>query len=402
MSGPKCVSYWTDVAMVAAARRRAAAAAERESLATRIEELELVGEARHTHGLSDVFDLRIAKAPASAAVEDVEAWNSSASEAVARAEKSLAEAERSERQQYILDKVSEAATGDVAQAILRDAEAEAERHSVARQPRARHASSRAADATERSAAMAALIEDVPAGISAEERDALEEQVMELAQAPPAEFGSRLVAAKAEMQRVGRAAAQRAETRQRARELLGTLHGLDGTEVDACRALLRKVIADETSLLNTDVEAVQQARSTAEADYERQFVASQIEAAFRESGLEVGSGFATEILGGEETYAVSRSSSEHAVAVRLREGLVDLRLVRAEGSPDAQFDADAEAEFCKDFGRVSAHLHEQGVQLELVSHQRPGAVAVDVVPEARQVLAANRRRRTQPTARVRSR
>ena len=388
--------------MVAAARRRAAAAAERESLVARVADLEVAGEARRTHGLSDVFDLRIAKAPASATIEDIEAWNSSASQAVVRAEKSLAEAEQSERQQHIRDQVSEAATSDTAQAILRSAKAEAERHSVARQPRARHAPPRTAEPAERLAAISALIEDLPAGISEEERDALEEQVIGLAQAPHAEFGSRLVAAKAEAQRVGRAAAQRAEVRQRARRLLETLHGLDGTEVDACRVLLRRAIAGETPLLDTDVEAVQQARAAAEADYERHFVASQIEAAFRGSGLEVGPGFSTEILGGEETYAASRSSSEHAVAVRLREGLVDLRLVRAEGTPDAQFDADAEVEFCKDFGRVSAHLHEQGVQLELVSHQRPGAVAVDVVPEARQVLAVKRRSRAQPSARVRPR
>ena len=407
MSGPKCASYWTDQAMVAEARRRAAARAERESLEARLEELQLVGEARRGHGLSEVFHLEIAKGPASDATEDIETWNSLALEAVAGAEESLAGAEQNERQQDIRAKISSVAASDTAQAILRRAEAEAVRGRTARRaraerPRAERTAERAGAGTDREPAIAALIGALPAGISAQERDSLEQQILGLAGASHAEFGSRLVAAKAEMQRVERATAERAQSRRRARELLATLHGLDGAEVDACRALLHRTIAGETPLLSTDAAAVAQARTAAEADYERRFVASRIEAAFRESGLDVRPGFATEVLSGEEAYVAARASEKHAVGVRVRDGLIDLRLVRAEGAPDARLDADAEVEFCKDFGRVSAHLHDEGVGLELVSHQRPGAVAVDVVPQARQALTARRRRRSEPSARARLR
>ena len=398
MSGPKCASYWTDQAMVAEARRRAAARAERESLAARLEELQLVGEARRQHGLSEVFHLEIAKGPASDATEDIETWNSLVLDAVAGAEESLACAEQNERQQDIRAKISSVAASDTAQAILRRAEVEAVRGRTARRPGAE----RAGAGTDRESAIAALIEALPAGISTQERDSLEQQILGLAGASHAEFGSRLVAAKAEMQRVERAAAERAQSRRRARELLATLHGLDGAAVDACRSLLHRTIAGETPLLSTDAAAVAQARTAAEADYERRFVASRIEAAFRESGLDVRPGFATEVLSGEEAYVAARASEKHAVGVRVRDGLIDLRLVRAEGAPDARLDADAEVEFCKDFGRVSAHLHDEGVGLELVSHQRPGAVAVDVVPQARQALTARRRRRSEPSARARLR
>ncbi len=402
MSGPKCASYWTDPAMVAEARRRAAARAERESLVARLEELQLVGEARRQKGLSEVFHLEIAKSPASDATEDVEAWNNLASEAVASAEKSLARAEQSERQQDIRAKIASVASSDTAQAILRRAEAEAVRGRTARRTPAERAAERVGAEADRESVVAALIEAVPAGISTQERDCLEQQILGLAGASQAEFGSCLVAAKAEMQRIERSAAERSESRRRARELLASLHGLDGDEVDACRSLLHRAIAGETPLLSTDAAAVVQARTAAEADYERRFVASRIEAAFRESGLDVGAGFATEVLSGEEAYLPARASDEHAVGVRVRDGLVDLRLVRAEGAPDVQLDADAEVEFCKDFGRFSAHLHDQGVGLELVSHQRPGAVAVDVVPQARQALATHRRRRSEASARARLR
>lgn len=402
MSGPKCASYGISPAMVAAARRRAAATAERKSLAERLKQLELVGAARRQHGLHEVFDLRMAEPPASDAVEDIEAWNSLASEAVNRAEESLAQAEQIERQQDIRAKIASVASSETAQAILRRAEAEAVRDRAAQRPRAARAAGPPDTGIDRESAIAALIEALPAGISPSERDSLEQQILDLAGASQAEFGSRLVAAKAEMQRAERAASARAEARHRARELIATLHGLDGAEVDACRALLHRAAAGETPLLGTDVAAVAQTRAAAESDYERRFVASRIEEAFREAGLDIGPGFATDVVSGGEAYVAARSSEEHAVGVRVRDGLVDMRLVRAEGAPDTRLDTDAEVEFCKDFGRVSAHLHDQGVTLELVSHQRPGAVAVDVVPRARQALAARRRHRSEPAARARSR
>lgn len=402
MSGPKCASYWTDAAMVAAARQRAAARSERESLVARLEELQLVGEARRRNGLSQVFDLKIPKDPASDATEDLEAWNSLARQAVTGAEHGLAQTEQQEFQQEIQAKVSSMASSETAQAILRRADIEATSAPTARRPRAEQSAGRGGTNTDRESAIAGLLEALPARISPSERDRLEQQVLGLAGASQAEFGSCLVAAKAEMQRIERAAAERSESRRRARELLATLHGLEGDEVDACRSLLQRAITGETPLLSTDTATVARVRKAAEADYERSFVASRIEAAFRESGLQVGPGFTTEVLSGEEAYVAARGSDEHAVGVRVRDGLVDLRLVRAEGAPDARLDADAEVSFCKDFGRVSAHLHSQGVGLELISHQRPGEMAVDVVPRARRALAARQRRRDESRARARPR
>lgn len=402
MSGPKCASYWTDPVIVAAARQRAAARSERESLAERLEELQLVGEARRRNGLSQVFHLEIPKDPASDATEDLESWNSLAREAVTGAEHSLARAEQQEFQQEIRAKISSVASSEAAQAILRRAATEATRAPTARRYRTEQSAGGAGTGTDRESAIAGLLEALPEGISPSERDRLEQQVLGLAGASPAEFDSCLVAAKAEMQRIERAAAERAESRRRARELLATLHGLEGEAVDACRSLLHRAVTGETPLLSTDTATVARVRKAAETDYERSFVASRIEAAFRESGLQVGPGFTTEVLSGEEAYVAARGSDEHAVGVRVRDGLVDLRLVRAEGAPDARLDADAEVSFCKDFGRVSAHLQSQGVGLELVSHQRPGAVAVDVVPQARQAVAARRRRRGESRARSRPR
>lgn len=401
MSGPKCAAYWLDSAKVAAARRWAAATAERESLAARLEELALAREARREHGLRKAFDLDVAERPASNAIEDVEEWNSLASQAVARAEASLEEAEQIERQEDIRAKIAAVASSETAQAILRRAETEAA-EGRARRSRRRDAAGEASAVVDRESAISDLIEALPAGITPAERDTLQAQILDLAGASHAEFGSLLVAAKAEMQRVERTAATRAESRRRAQELLETLHGLDGTDVDACRALLQRAAAGETPLLSTDVASVARTRVAAEADYERRFVASRIEEAFREAGLDVGPGFATEVLSGEETYVAVRSSDEHAVGVRVRDGLVDLRLVRALGAPDTRLDTDAEVEFCKDFGQVSAHLHNQGVELELVSHQRPGATTVDVVPGAGNAVGARRRSRSVPAKRARSR
>ena len=401
MSGPKCLIYGVDSAVVAAARRFAAANQARKSLMARIDELELAGRARREHGIDDVFELGISERPASGVVEDIEAWNELASAAVARAEASLAQAEHLERQEDIRARVASVASSETAQAILRSAGAETVGARARRSGRARP-EPLASSGVDRESATAELIAALPAGASSEERDGLEQQILGLAEAPPAEFGSRLVAAKAEMQKVERAAAARAESCQRARELLASLHGLEGTDVDACRALLERAEAGVTPLLSTDVAAVVQARAAAEADYERRFVASRVEEAFREAGLDVGPGFATDVLSGEEAYVAARSSDEHAVGVRVRDGLVDLRLVRAEGAPDARLDTSAEVEFCKDFGRVSAHLHEEGVKLDLFSHERPGAVAVEVVPGARQAVGARRRSSSEPARRARSR
>ena len=132
------------------------------------------------------------------------------------------------------------------------------------------------------------------------------------------------------------------------------------------------------------------------------MAGKIEDALKESGIEVGATFSTEVVGGDRAYAPARSSDEHAVEVRLRDGLVDLRLVRAAGESDARRDRDAETEFCKDVGRISAALHRQGVDLELISHRPPGAGEVEIVTAAQSTLTNRARRGTMPTERTHKR
>ena len=166
-------------------------------------------------------------------------------------------------------------------------------------------------------------------------------------------------AESEIQRIKRAVADRTESRRRAEKLRRGLDGLASPEIDACRRFLDRVSAGGTPLLDSDVARVEKARSTAESVLERRFVASRIEEAFKESGIEVGRGFVTEVVDGNEAYAMARSSEDHAVGVRMASGRLDFRVVRAEGDSDAGLDAEAELEFCKDFGGVSASLHSQG-------------------------------------------
>ena len=59
--------------------------------------------------------------------------------------------------------------------------------------------------------IAALIDRLPVDANAEERDAIDEQIMGLAAVTGDEFRSRLVGAKAELQQIERAAAVRSET-----------------------------------------------------------------------------------------------------------------------------------------------------------------------------------------------
>ena len=170
--------------------------------------------------------------------------------------------------------------------------------------------------------------------------------------------------------------------RQAEELLQRLDGLEGADVEASRLLLQRAAADRADLSEAEVAVVERACETAEAEFERQYVASKIEEAFNDAGLEVGDSFATHVVAGNEAYAAARSSEAHAVGVRMDEGRLDLRVVRSAGQPDAAHDADTELEFCKDLGKISASLHQAGVTLDVISHQQPGAVEVAVVPGAR--------------------
>ena len=189
------------------------------------------------------------------------------------------------------------------------------------------------------------------------------------------------AAVAELHRVESQHRDAASNRQVA-ELLQRLDGLEGADVEASRLLVQRVAADGADLSEAEVAVVERACEAAEAEFERQYVATKIEEALNEAGLEVGDSFATHVVAGNEAYAAARSSEAHAVGVRMDEGRLDLRVVRSAGQPDATHDADTELEFCKDLGKISASLHRAGVTLDVISHQQPGAVEVAVVPGAR--------------------
>ena len=340
----------------------------------------------------------------SAGTAEIETWNIEAARALAGAESELAEVERSERQQDIRAKVAAVASGRAGDRIRRDAAAKEAGARGPRQPVEPETAGAAAvvDDEARHREIAALIDRLPIGATAQERDAISEQLTGLAEAAATEFGSRLVGLKAEMQRVERAIGSRAEARRRAEHLLRTLDGLEGAEMAESRGLLQRVISGRTPLLEADVERVTRARSAATADFERHLVATKIEEALRLSGIAVGAGFATDVVNGEKAYAATRSSDEHAVELQLRVGLVDMRIVRASGASDPRRDTAAEIEFCEDVERVSSELHGRGVDLTLISSRPSGAVSVEVVPRAQAALAARRRGRARPIGRKRER
>ena len=428
MSGPKCASYSVATAVLREAQRRATARAGRDRLVSRIEALDTSLTARRRLGLPDASAWPLRDAPAvDSGTAEIEAWNSEATAAIQRAETELTELEQCERQLAMRHRLAAVASGHAAERIRHRAVAEAagaarvrrtdatqplsepvvprsERDAEITGPTGTDETSRAEDADliPRQEVTAALIDRLPAGATSQELAALDKVFTRLTESTAAEFSSRLITAKAEMQRVERKIVARAEARQRAEVLLRTLDGFDGAEMDESRALLRRVIAGETPLLDIDVERVARARAAAVADFERRLVAAKIEEALRDAGMEVGAAFATDVVNRDRAYAAARSSEEHAVEVRLRDGLLDMRLVRAAGAPDTQLDTQAEIEFCKDVGRVSAALHGRGVDLELISHQPPGAVSVDVVPEAQSALDMRTRRHTKTNERKRQR
>ena len=409
MSGPKCASYNVAAAVLDEARRNAAARTARDRLISRIEAFDAARGARRRLGLADVSSRPLRDVPTvDSSTAEIEAWNREAEAAIQRADTELAELEQNERQLAMRRRLAAVASGRAAERIRRQAADTALPDAIkTRAAREAPFGPVVADADplaeiDRKAELAALIDRMPAGATSQESAALDEALTCLTESTDAEFNSRLITANAEMQRVERTIAARAETRQRAEELLETLDGFKGAEMDECRTLLRRVIAGETSLLDTDVKRVARARVAAVADFERRLVAERIERALRDAGMDVGTAFATDVVNRDRAYAPARSSKEHAVEVHLRDGLLDMRLVRAAGAPDAQLDTQAEIEFCKDVGRVSAALHSRGVDLELISHQPPGAVSVEVVPDAQSALDMRMRKHTKPNERKRQR
>ena len=401
MSGPKCVSYSWGGPSEAELRERAAIA-RGNSLVERLNSLQSLNAARREHGLEVVSASRLGDFPADGTVGEMETWNEAVAAVLAHAELEVAQAKERARQEELRRRIAAVAPEATTALIRQRAEDDRRRAAASRGSRRAEHAELPGERVDRSAEIAALIDVYPAGASSGERVIIDERLMALTRVADAEFSSAVVGVKAEIQRVGRAIADRAEMARRAEQLVATLEGLAGAQVDASRETLRRVIAGETPLLDPDVAAVARARDEAAADYERRFVASRIEDAFRECGFEVGAEFVTDVVRGEETYFASRSSGEHAVGVRMREGLLDLRVVRGEGAPDASRDTHAEVEFCKDVGRVSAELHRHGVDVGLVSQRSPGEVPMEVVGGARSTLRARSRAADRARPQLRSR
>ena len=402
MSGPKCASYSIDPAVLAEARRRGVALDVRDGLVGRVAMLEAALAARRSAGLVDGLEWRLGSVSRSVDTAEIEAWNVEAGRTLEAAESELAEVERDERRRDIRSRIAAVASGRAARLIRRQAAAKVGDGEPRRPYGSVTPDEVVTDEVDRYAEIDLLVERLPIGATVGERDVIEELISELAQATGAEFGSRLVGVKVEMQRIEQAVATRAETRRRAEQLLRSLDGLEGVGIVESRRLLERTLSGETALVDSDVERVVRIRSVAAADFERRLAATKIEDALRVSGIDVGAGFATDIVHGEKAYAVARSSDEHAVEFQLRDGFVDLRLVRASGASDVRLDTEAEIEFCKDVGHISSALHSQGVDLRLVSNQPPGASGVEVVPGAQSATAAGRRGRARPLERKRER
>lgn len=393
VSGPKCAIYiLSDIFdyMHERKRQRDATISRGADLLERSKVLRAANAARRNLGKESVPFAAPGDFPAGGSLEEMAAWNASVSELLTRAEEDLKQAEQNERREDLRLRIATVGSGRAAETVRRRAEDDARRLELSRWPSDSVSSKSPTHKIDRSGEIADLVNRFPAGASSEERASIEERMVPLVHASDAEFGSAVVGVKAEIQRIERLIADRAHTARRAEGLIRTLEGLEGPEVDASRNLLRRVIAGETPLLQPDVAKVAEVRDKAEADHARRFVATGITNAFRECGFEVGVGFASDVVAGGETYIASRSSAEHAVGVRMRDGEFDLRVVRGEGAPDARLDADAEEEFCNDLVPVRAALRRRGVDLELVSQIPPGEEPMAVVSEAREALHTHTR------------
>ena len=384
MSGPKSIRYRVSQSVIESALRREAesaaeairehseALAERRNLVSRMENLKIAGVAWQAEGLSETAESELMRVSSRGSLENIE---SSANEIKAT----------NRRAALILDQ---------AEARLETLQSRERRESRRRalaaletDPENTTPGTTVDHSFDREAELADLTDMIPSGVLPAERDSLKERFSALARATGHLYNSYLVAAKSDIQAVRRAVADRSEGRRRAEDLLPTLAGLSGADVNAARSLLEGVIAGAKTLLDSDVITVERVREAARQDYKRRFVASRVEKAFEKCGFEIGVGFSSDVITSEETYIPARSSGDHAVAVRMDQGLLNLRVVRSAGRPDATSDAAAEVGFCKDLGQVSAEMNRLGVELELESYHAPGEEPVPVVADARKQLAS---------------
>ena len=383
MSGPKVVSYSLDEGaawQVAAQLRSDAARFRRDRLRARLEDLKMACLAWQAEGLSVGPDAELGRSVENMGVEEIEFSNELAARMLEKAEKALAEAARRERQESL--RRAMAAVGVAG----RTREAGVRQH---------------CDSLDRGAKIDTVIALIPEGMSDEEEEAINVRVSALAETDDAQFESYLIGVKAEIQSVKREVARRARMRRRAEDLLMTLDGLEGREVEGSRSLLKRAIAGATPLLDSDVAAVGRVREAAVRVGEDRFVAEAIEEAFGSCGFDIGPDFSVDLATGDESYVASRSSRDHAVAVRMGNGRLDLRVVRTCGPTDAGSDTVAEIEFCKDLGVVSSEMHGLGIDLDLVRHQPAGVAPVEVINEL-EGLAARRRRGRRTRGRMRER
>ena len=302
-------------------------------------------------------------------LDALEAWLDRVAGVQGALDGTVAEMERQERIRHIRKMINESMSGVAAQAIRERAEAEGE--SAGQEQWVREQKRIEESMRVRQVEMAALAERFPSGTSPQQEDHLNALVTALTGVSEAEFPSRLVAVKAEMQAVGREISKCREMISRGKDLLRGLYGLPGPEVLAARKRLERVVAGETPLLDVDVEYVARARAAGLEEDARRYVASQLRDALRNLGINVGPAFTTAVLQRSETYVPARFSGEHAMGVTLVNGKLDMRVVRAAGHSDPNKDFDAQLNFCKDVGKISAAMSNADLSLALVEHKPPG-------------------------------
>lgn len=194
-------------------------------------------------------------------------------------------------------------------------------------------------------------------------------------------GPLLMNLSASVRRANDDAARRRRQRSRAEALLRRLDGFDSGEIRDLRALLQRVVLDETELLEVDVARVERARAEALAAMEEEFVLTQVARSFERLGYQVEEGFVRRATTADAGYARVPGSLDHAVEVRLEGDLLDYQLVRIAGTPNPGLDADLEQQLCAAMSEVTADAVERGASAEAVAVRPPGSAPL---PERRQI------------------
>lgn len=161
------------------------------------------------------------------------------------------------------------------------------------------------------------------------------------------------------------------------ELIASLDGLGGQEVEEMRGFIRGLDLSEPP--PGDIRArVDIIRVRAEAERDATFVTATAGEVLKNLGLAVHTGFATAVPG-KGALVDLPSHPRHAVRVRTRDGQLLLNVVRfdADRCRDPEDDASAEAAMCSRFAAFTAAMFEHGVELEITRFDAPGTVPVEL-------------------------